>query len=54
MVFTQGDLPVVVCKDGKVSEYSVPKLSDEEMVDTNGAGAYSSSLLWGGRGRGSI
>jgi len=37
-VFTQGDLPVVVCKDGKVSEYSVPKLSDEEMVDTNGAG----------------
>lgn len=38
VVFTQGDLPVVVCKDGKVSEYSVPKLSDEEMVDTNGAG----------------
>jgi len=38
VVFTQGDLPVVVCRDGKVSEYSVPKLTPEEMVDTNGAG----------------
>jgi len=38
VVFTQGDLPVIVCRDGKVSEYSVPKLTDEEMVDTNGAG----------------
>jgi len=38
VVFTQGELPVVVCKDGKVSEYSVPKLEKEELVDTNGAG----------------
>jgi len=38
VVFTQGDLPVIVCKDGKVSEYSVPSLSKEELVDTNGAG----------------
>jgi len=38
VIFTQGDLPVVVCKEGKVSEYSVPKLAPEEMVDTNGAG----------------
>jgi len=38
VVFTQGELPVIVCKDGKISEYSVPKLAKEEMVDTNGAG----------------
>lgn len=38
VIFTQGELPVVVCKDGKVSEYSVDKLTTEEMVDTNGAG----------------
>merc|ERR1719434_341784 len=30
VIFTQGDLPVVVCKEGKVSEYSVPKLAPEE------------------------
>lgn len=38
VIFTQGELPIVVCRDGKVSEYSVPKLTKEEMVDTNGAG----------------
>jgi len=38
VVFTQGDKPVIVCNDGKISEYSVPQLTSEEMVDTNGAG----------------
>jgi len=38
VIFTQGEEPVIVCKDGKISEYSVPKLTAEQLVDTNGAG----------------
>jgi len=38
IVFTQGDLPIIVCQDGRISEYSVPALLPSEMVDTNGAG----------------
>ena len=46
VVFTQGELPVIVCKDGKVSEYSVPKLAKEELVDTNGAGKRRFVEFW--------
>jgi len=38
VVFTQGDLPIVVCQDGRILEFSVPPLAASEMVDTNGAG----------------
>jgi len=38
VVFTQGDLPIIVCQDGRIVEFSVPSLSAEDMVDTNGAG----------------
>jgi adenosine kinase len=35
---TQGVDPVIVAKDGKVTEYPVPKVPAEEIVDLNGAG----------------
>lgn len=38
VVFTQGDLPIIVCQDGRILEFSVPPLLPSEMVDTNGAG----------------
>jgi len=38
VVFTQGDLPIIVCQDGRILEFSVPALAPSEMVDTNGAG----------------
>jgi len=38
VVFTQGDLPIIVCQDGRILEFSVPALTASEMVDTNGAG----------------
>jgi len=38
VVFTQGDLPIIVCQDGRILEFSVPALAASEMVDTNGAG----------------
>jgi len=38
VVFTQGDLPIVVCQEGEISEFPVASLSASEMVDTNGAG----------------
>ncbi|XP_070544618.1 adenosine kinase-like isoform X2 [Ptychodera flava] len=38
VVITQGCDPVIVVKDGKLKEYSIIKLSAEEIVDTNGAG----------------
>lgn len=38
VVFTQGDLPIIICQDGRILEFSVPALSPSDMVDTNGAG----------------
>lgn len=37
-IVTQGKDPVLIAKDGKVSEVVVEKLNDDEIVDTNGAG----------------
>lgn len=38
VIFTQGDGPVVVAKDGNVEEIQIPKMSSDDLVDTNGAG----------------
>lgn len=38
VVFTQGVLPTIVAKEGKVYEYPVIPLAAEKLVDTNGAG----------------
>ncbi|XP_061401790.1 uncharacterized protein LOC133337593 [Musca vetustissima] len=38
VIITQGHLPVLLFKDGKIHEYEVPQLSREQMVDTKGAG----------------
>ncbi|XP_059482563.1 uncharacterized protein LOC132200836 [Neocloeon triangulifer] len=37
-VITQGHDPVLVAQDGKLTEYVVPQLPAEKIVDTNGAG----------------
>lgn len=37
-VITQGKDPVLIAQNGKVTEIPVQKLTDEEIVDTNGAG----------------
>jgi adenosine kinase len=38
VVITQGGDPTVVARDGKVTEYPVPKLDPSKIVDSNGAG----------------
>mmetsp|Transcript_26205 Transcript_26205/g.26447 ORF Transcript_26205/g.26447 Transcript_26205/m.26447 type:complete len:349 (+) Transcript_26205:77-1123(+) len=38
VIFTQGALPTIVARDGKITEYPVPPLAKELIVDTNGAG----------------
>ena len=38
VVFTQGSSSTIVAKDGVVTEYPVPALAKELLVDTNGAG----------------
>ena len=38
VIFTQGPNPILLCKDGKVTEFEIIKITEEEIVDTNGAG----------------
>jgi len=38
IVFTQGAEEVIVAQGGKISKYPVSKISDEKIIDTNGAG----------------
>ncbi|ESO87167.1 hypothetical protein LOTGIDRAFT_210552 [Lottia gigantea] len=38
VVFTQGDLPAIVAKDGKITEYPASSVDSKNIVDTNGAG----------------
>jgi|ERR1712063_3876 len=38
VIITHGDKPVIVYKDGKVTEYETIPLKNEEIVDSNGAG----------------
>lgn len=37
-VITQGANPTIVCIDGKTTSYPVPPLSEDQIVDVNGAG----------------
>ena len=38
VIFTQGPGPVLLCKDGKVVESPIIPITEEDIVDTNGAG----------------
>lgn len=38
VIFTQGDKSTIVARNGVVTEYPVPKLNKDQIVDTNGAG----------------
>lgn len=38
VVITQGAEPTIVARDGKVTEFPTPKLSADQIVDSNGAG----------------
>lgn len=38
VIITQGKDPVLLAQNGKVTEFPVNKLTDEQIVDTNGAG----------------
>lgn len=38
VIITQGADNVILIKDNNVSEFSVPKIPEDEVVDTNGAG----------------
>jgi adenosine kinase len=38
VVITQGAQPTVVARDGVVTEFPTPKLTDDQIVDSNGAG----------------
>lgn len=37
-IITQGKDPVLLAKDGQITKIPVPKLNDDKIVDTNGAG----------------
>lgn len=38
VIFTQGPNPILLCKDGKITEFSILPIKEEEILDTNGAG----------------
>lgn len=38
VIFTQGPGDVLLCKDGKVTEFPILPIKEEEILDTNGAG----------------
>lgn len=38
VIFTQGPDPILVCQDGKVTEYPIIPITEDQIVDTNGAG----------------
>ena len=38
VIFTQGPGPVLLCKDGRVTEYPIIPIKEEDILDTNGAG----------------
>ncbi|CAL4182117.1 unnamed protein product, partial [Meganyctiphanes norvegica] len=38
VIITQGADTVILCKDGKISEFTVTQLPAEKLIDTNGAG----------------
>lgn len=38
VILTQGTLPVILAENGKIREFPVKALPEEQLVDTNGAG----------------
>ncbi|XP_014204574.1 adenosine kinase 2 [Copidosoma floridanum] len=38
VIITQGSSPVLLAKDGNITQYPVTKLPEEKVIDTNGAG----------------
>lgn len=38
VILTQGTLPVILAVNGKIREFPVKALPEEQLVDTNGAG----------------
>ena len=38
VIFTQGPDPILLCKEGKVVEFPILPIKEEEILDTNGAG----------------
>ena len=38
VIITQGPDPVLLCKDGKITEFPIMPIKEEEIIDTNGAG----------------
>lgn len=38
VIFTQGPGPVLLCKDGKITEFPILPIREEDILDTNGAG----------------
>jgi len=38
VIITQGADSIILCKDGKITEFTVTKLPAEKLIDTNGAG----------------
>lgn len=46
VIITQGTHPVILVKDGQITEYPVKQLPPEKLVDTNGAGdAFAGGFL---------
>lgn len=38
VIITQGEDPVLLCKEGKITEFPITPIAPEDIVDTNGAG----------------
>lgn len=46
VILTQGIHPVIVVKDGEITEYPVTPMSPDKLIDTNGAGdAFAGGFL---------
>ena len=46
VIFTQGPNPTLLCKEGKITEFPILPIKEEEILDTNGAGdAWVGGLL---------
>lgn len=46
VIVTMGCDPVIVAKDGKIQEFPVKQLTEDQIVDTNGAGdAFTGGFL---------
>lgn len=46
VILTQGIHPVILAYDGKIKEFPIEVLPDEQLVDTNGAGDAFAGILY--------